>query len=722
MKFKLKKVSAAVGLVMAASLPLETLAQIEEIVVTAQRREEAIQDVPISIIALGAEDIEARNIENIENLNILVPNVFIRGGGTPGPASGQFYMRGVPGVAIYLDGIAQTASAGALANVVELERIEVLKGPQGTLFGKNAMGGAISYVSRQPADVLGARVEVGIGNFEQRRISANIDIPLSDNLRTKFTLYNQEKGGYVESGSPGIDHGDEDDTIVRFDALWDVSPNWSLSFDVTNTRRTPQYAQGDILFNVNETQAMVINYNNNGLVFTDESDAFGLLKEYRNSSTYNGPGWRNEATSWNLTSTTDISDTLTFRAILGGREMENFNYADLDGSHWQFFEINTAADISESSIELQLLGSYDRYNWVVGFYNSSTENLGRRYDWQFYDFAPRNTNWISENNRDDQAFFLEGTYDITERLSVTAGIRRTTEEFDGGQWDAVDPLPTPPYHVYTFQKGAANSISAAEFDSTTPRFSVQYDWSDSIMTYATYAEGFNGGGVNTTSIPDGMGGQIFVPYTGETLEQWEIGFRSQLLDNSLRLNMAYFDGVWKDMQIGEAIVPGRIVTQNTGEAEISGFEFDILWVPTPNLSLNFAGGWLDTAYTELGQAQFLTLGATFALAPETQFSMGGQYDFNLSNGSVLAARLDYGWTEEHVTHQDSRLQSLQDSYGLLSGRLTYDPNENWSIALWGRNLTDEWYQIGGFGAWLGGVDQGVIARPREYGISLNMEF
>jgi len=176
------------------------------------------------------------------------------------------------------------------------------------------------------------------------------------------------------------------------------------------------------------------------------------------------------------------------------------------------------------------------------------------------------------------------------------------------------------------------------------------------------------------------------------------------------------------MQFGEAIVPGRIVTQNVGEADIYGFEVDILWQPTANLSINFAGGILDTEYTDIGQAQFLALGSSFALAPESQYSVGGRYDFNLANGSTLSARMDYGWTEEHVTIQDVRLQSLQESYGLLSGRLTYDPNDNWSIALWGRNLTDEWYQIGGFGAWLGGVDQGIIARPREYGLSLNMEF
>jgi iron complex outermembrane receptor protein len=721
MKYKYNKLSFAVGVIAAAALPIESFAQIEEVIVTAQRREAAIQDVPISITAFSAEDLLARNVENIENINILTPNVFIRGGGTTGGTSGQFYMRGVPGVAIYLDGVSQPASVGALAAMIELERVEVLKGPQGTLFGKNAMGGAISYVSRAPSDTFGARVNFQYGSDNQKRINANIDIPISDNFRTKLTVWNQTKDGYVQSAA-NVLHGDEDDTVIRLDSILDLSPNWSIRFDVTDTRRNPNYASADILFNVNENQGMVRNYNNNGLVFTDESDAFGLLKQYRNSSTYTGPGWDYDARSWNLTSTSNISDQLTFKAIFGGRDIDNFNYADLDASRYDFFEINTATKASESSIELQLLGDHDRFNWVFGLYTQNSETTSRRYDWQFYEYAPRNTNWVSENNREDTAIFAEASYDVTDRLTVTAGVRRTTEDFDGGQWAATEALPTPVNHTYTFNKGAANSISAASFDSTTPKFSVQYDFTDSVMAYVNWAEGFNGGGVNTTSIPDANGNPLFIAYSGETFTQTEIGLRSQLLDNTLRVNLAYFDGTWDDMQFGEAIVPGRIVTQNVGEAEVSGFEFDVLWVPNSNLSVNLSGGFLDTAYTDIGQAQFLTLGSSFALAPEVQYSLGGQYNFNLSNGDNLVARLDYGWTKEHVTIQDVRLQSIQESYGLLQGRLTYDTNDNWTVYLWGRNLTDEWYQIGGFGAWLGGVDQGVIARPREFGIGMNMEF
>ncbi len=177
-----------------------------------------------------------------------------------------------------------------------------------------------------------------------------------------------------------------------------------------------------------------------------------------------------------------------------------------------------------------------------------------------------------------------------------------------------------------------------------------------------------------------------------------------LFDNNLRLNASYFDGTWEDIQVGEAVVPSQITQQNAGEAEMSGFEFDALWTPTDNITLNLAAGWLDTAYTDVGQATTIGLNSSFAFAPDFQASVGGQYVWNQENGSSLTYRLDYGWTNEYVTIQDIRLQKLQPQFGLLSGRMTYQPvNSDWSYAIWGRNLGNTWYQQGGFGAFLGGV-------------------
>ncbi len=248
--------------------------------------------------------------------------------------------------------------------------------------------------------------------------------------------------------------------------------------------------------------------------------------------------------------------------------------------------------------------------------------------------------------------------------------------------------------------------------------SLAYDFTDEIMFYATYSEGFNGGGVNTNPVNG-----VFTSYTGEKLIQIEFGVRSMLFDNNLRLNASVFDGTWEDIQVGEALVPGQITQQNAGEAEMSGIEFDALWTPTDNITINAAAGWLDTAYTNVGQATTIGLNSDFAFAPDFQASVGAQYVWNQENGASLTYRLDYGWTNKYVTIQDIRLQKVQPEYGLLSGRMTYQPvNSDWSYSIWGRNMTNQWYQQGGFGAFLGGVDQGVVARPREFGIQVNMEF
>ncbi|MBN4053796.1 TonB-dependent receptor [Haliea sp. AH-315-K21] len=693
----------------------------KEIIVTARKREENIQDVPISITAFSADDLTARGVDNVEQLDLLLPNVMIRGGGTTGPVGGNFTMRGVAGVARYLDGVAQTGINGSLANIIELERIEVIKGPQGTLFGKNAMGGVISFVSRAPADVMGARINATIGNFNQRQLTANVDIPVTPNFLTKLTYFTSQKDGYVQSGISTVQHGDEDDTVVRFDVLWHANADVDVRFDITSTQKSPDHPNADVLYDVNDTQDRVLNYNNNGLVFTDASDAFGGRQEYRNTSTFAGPGWRYDATSYNVTINWDISDTLSLRSISGIRDYASDALADLDASHYQFFEIFSANRVDEASQEIQLLSDGDRLDWVLGFYANEVENTSRRFDWQFVEdpvLGPRTTNWITEGNTEDISVFFEARYDITEQLDITIGGRYTEEDFTGGQWDAVEPIPTWPDTSYSFVKGTANSISKANFYSFTPRLSVSYDWTDDIMSYTTYSEGFNAGGVNTTAV-----GGVFVPFTGETLKQFEIGVRSMLLNNSLRLNAAYFDGTWEDIRVGEALVPGRIVQINASEAEISGFEVDLLWAITDNFQLNFAVGYLDTQYTGLGTATTISLNSKLAFAPDSQYTIGGQYDWRQTNGSTVSYRFDYGWTGDYVTVQDIRLQKTQPQYGLLSGRMTYRPvNAEWTVAFWGRNLTDEWYQQGGFGAFLGGVDQGVVARPRELGATVSMEF
>jgi len=172
---------------------------LEEIIVTARRREENLQEVPIAITAFSGEDLEIRSIENVEDLQVLLPNVDIRGNGTSGGNSGSMAIRGIPGVSRYVDGVHLSGGEGSLENVVELERIEVLRGPQGTYFGKNAIGGAIQYITKKPQEEFGARIKVTAGSFNRTDIIANVDIPLSDTVLTKVTAASLSRDGYVDS-------------------------------------------------------------------------------------------------------------------------------------------------------------------------------------------------------------------------------------------------------------------------------------------------------------------------------------------------------------------------------------------------------------------------------------------------------------------------------------------------------------------------------------------
>jgi iron complex outermembrane recepter protein len=581
------------------------------------------------------------------------------------------------------------------------------------------MGGAIQYVTQSPQDVFGARIRATAGSFQRRDVIANVDIPLTDTFLTKITAAQMRRDGYVNTNAgPGVKYGDENDSILRLQAQWLPSPDFTADFSITSTQRTPRYHAANVLYRVVEGQGAVMGYNAQGFPFTSELYAFGGREEYFNSSTYAGPGSLWDAVNANLNLTWDINDSMTFRSITGGRDFDWAHLNDMDGSDFAFFEQYRYQEGEELSQEFQLQGDTDNLTWTVGLYYSKDESMMRRVDWQYEEINPRPTNNITYSKREDQAIFAEGTYTISEQWRVTAGLRYSEEDFENAFY--IPAEARPPHQVLTnsLEIGSLVQANAAKFDAVTARLSVQYDWTDNIMTYVTYSEGFNGGGVNGSPI----NGE-FIPYDGERLEQFEVGLRSDLLDGSLRLNAAYFFGVWGDIQVGEVIVPGIITTQNAGEAEVEGFEVDAIWAATENLRINFSIGWLDTTYTELGNTTTIALNSSFPLAPELTYSIGATYDWQLDSGAVVTLRGDYGWTDEFVTNQDVRLQRVNESYGLLGARLVYrSRDDNWDLALHGSNLTDEYYQLGGFSATLGGIDQGVVARPREIGVTLNMRF
>lgn len=732
------------GAYCAPVLAQEGAGLIEEIVVTARRREENLQEVPIAISALNTEDIALRNIDNAETLNVLIPNVDIRGGSVA--TASNFTVRGIPGVARYMDGVVMSGGIGGLESIVELERIEVLRGPQGTYFGKNAIGGAIQYITQKPQDEFGARVKARIGNFNRADITANVDIPLGDTVKTKVTAAQRSRDGYVQSVTANEKYGEEDTQIVRGQLQWEPSDNFTALF-TAQVSRTDQNMQASVLWDAVNQEDRPINpangrpYGRNlpseylagGYEFTDENYAFGLRNEWKTGANYQGPGIILDVDTLTADLLWDINDSLTLRVLLNEREFQRGNMLDRDGTPWHAFEDWLYNVQEENSQEFQLLGSGDRFNWVVGVYLDEVDLTSMRLFWQAWEIRPRNVPpSLGRVVTEDTAVFAEFSYDVTDALTVTVGARSSDEDFASETYTLLSPKgppQTPNFDIYNRAIrviGGVPVIRDAQFDAVTPRVALQYQFTDTIMGYVSYAEGFNGGGVNARFDPT-LPNNGILAFNDELLGNFEIGLRSDLLDGRLRLNATYFDGTWEDIQIGEVLTPGTTTTTNAGEAEISGLEVEATLRTGGPFSMNFAFGLLDTAYTDVGLATTtLALNSEFPFAPDTSYSVGFQWDNDLSSGASFLTRFDYGWIDDHETFRDKRFHFSRNggkAYGLLSARFQYTAASGaWSAALYGRNLTDEYYREGGFNAILAGVDQGYVGRPREVGLQLTMDF
>jgi len=711
-------------------------AVLEEIVVTARRREESLQRVPISVIAFSGEDLQVRGVDNIERLNLLVPNVSINGGAIFGVTGSEILIRGIPGVAIYQDGVIQDGAPGILRNVVELERVEVLRGPQGTLFGKNSSGGAIQYITTRPAEEFGARFNATFGEYNRADIIANVDVPLGDTVLTKFTGAILTRDGYVESQTIDRAYGEVDNRILRADLVWQPTDAVRARFiagyseiDTNGQARVvdsiqpitcPPAAPPPPPPPMTNPRCFVPPYGGTG--YDQASQAYP--GEYKTNSDFAGTGWLQETSYFTANIEWDLSDTLTLVSITGWREYDYNTYTDIDASNIPppatLFEMSIYQTKEQFSQEFQLRGGSDRLSWTAGLYYLDTDDIGRTKRYQ----GPGGPDGINESQREAWAVFAEGTYTLTERLELTLGLRYSEEDL------VAQPLtPTnPPPARGTFTRDVAgtpslSTLPVASFDAVTPRIALQMQVNDNVMTYVSYAQGFSAGGINTREDPN-LPNNGLIPFDEETLDSLEFGIRTNLLDGRLRFNASLFTSVWEDIIIREELVPQRFTRRNVGEAEAKGLEIEGIWAATESLRLNYAVAWLDTAYTDLGPPRVppleVTLDSPFLFAPETSYSIGLQYDAGLGTGGTLSTRLDYGWQDDYVTANGASNQIIEDSYGLLSARLTYTPADgNWDIALFGTNLTDEYYQTGGFFIPTPlFMEQFTVGRPREIGLTI----
>ncbi|NIB41005.1 TonB-dependent receptor [Pseudomaricurvus alkylphenolicus] len=686
-------------LVCMSATSMTQAAVLEEVLVTAQKRAQDLQDVPVAISAFNAEALEHQGIGDIEDVSQYVPNVQIAES-PAGSTSATISIRGSvtinpavtwePTVGIYLDGVFIGKNVGGIFDVAELERIEVLRGPQGTLYGKNTVGGAINLITRQPSEELSGKIDVGIGNYGARKLGASITGSIiEDRVSASLSYLKQDRDGFDDNPATGDKYKELDSEAGRFSVLANLTDNLELqySFDWSEKNNTPSMPQAT----PQPVYERLDNAGANGAIY-DRSTGEGHA----------------------LHVTADFGD-LTIKSITAYREMSFDDTFDFDATALTFFHTVREVEHEQLSQEFQFVGSIGDLDYVAGlFYFQEQADANNPYIFPG-PFVVSNTYGVDATS---YAAYGQVEYQVTEALTLTAGLRWTEEEKEFYVEHLGFRLPGDP--VYS-------SKSSDTWSNVSPAFVASYQWSEEVNTYLKVAQGWKSGGFNGEAENATVAS---TPYDGETVTTYELGLKSRLFDNRIQLNAALFQNNTEDLQLNEFLgFYGYSQTTNAGETSVNGFELEIVAAITDSLTFNANYGYLDAEYDE-----FVLYGtdakdtALFPYSPETTYSLGVNYNTPLPVGE-LNLRLDYSYVDDHVLYFDAPSAALTavDDYSLLNARLTWSDIKvgetgAFKLSIWGKNLTDEDYYINGVPNVQAGVGVNYLGNPRTYGLDIAYQF
>ena len=766
-------------------------AMIEEVVVTARRREEGLQSAPIAISAYTGDSLDYRGVTRLDQIAKFAPGLTLENNPSFGGASNSaaIYLRGIgqkeflpttePGVGLYVDGVYVARSVGAILDIVDVERIEVLRGPQGTLFGRNTIGGAISVVTRQPeigGDVQGS-IGASVGNDSLLNLNASIEGTLSDTAAARLSVASFNQDGYVQRAD-GIDLGDDDTLTARLAVNWQPTDALSgqISVDMTRDRENGPAMQ---LIGIDFTDlsqlagvvaappppmAFIHNVTTAALGPGQPCAATNTAGQCVTSnpasancydSRYIGADGQNEGTApafsetdllgFAATFTYELSDSLTLKSITASRSLESQFARDGDHSPHRISQFHDDLEQDQFSQELQLLGSAEKLEWILGAYYFNEDGFNEN----TLDFTV--SNFRSGGSFDNEAWaaFAQATYDLTDALHLTLGGRFTDEQKSF----------TPDQIIYqNYYAGFSNLVPAdnplaaldapflqagerilpllekdIDISEFTPMANLAFDLSDDIMVYLSYSEGFKSGGftqrvfppiVAPFTAPAGTPDIDLIPtYDPEFVEVLELGFKGTFMDGRVRVNGALFTTDYEDLQVQvfNSVAP---VTQNIGEASIEGLELEVVaspgngWFAEASLSL------LDANYDEIDTGNTLIARDNdFERVPETAASLGLSRELLLGDNGTLILRGD--WSYRSKTFNDAYNTALleTDSTDLIDASVRWlSADEAWTVTLSGINLTDEEYLVSGVYGTAFQSFEGLFDRGRELRLEVRRDF
>ncbi len=699
---------------------------LDDVKVTARKTEESIQDIPLSVSAFSREDIEELQGDQLDSLQGAVPNMnLVQGRGSA--SSANIYIRGVgqpdalqtfdPGVGVYVDGVYLSRIQGALLSLYDVERIEVLRGPQGTLYGKNTIGGAINVVTRQPGDVLTGASQVLAGNYGRLNGNVYFTGAVSDRTRASFSaLYNTNNGFVTDAG--GQHYNDRDNTSARLLFDTDLSERTRLRFSFDYTSQENALTLGNpeaLLIAVDLADSSVI-----PLLFPD-SDEFDFHSE---TSFANDENQRLKHLGLSFTAETELNDHWSLKSITAYRELDSDSFIDIDASAVELGDVFVGIAQDQLSQEFQFnYQNGGNFSAVMGLYfmQEDVPSHQEAYADDFLLFGGVPLDFLRTIDDDlettSYALFAQGNWILTDRWSLTAGVRYSHDSKDYRRTTSTFSTAGP------FLEGTFAFEASDSWDSVTPLLSVQYQLSDDHMLYASAAKGFKSGGFNgrANSAAD------VSAFDPETVWTYELGGKATLLDNRLRANYSVFFSDYSDFQARVAEDISSFPVINAAELDIAGAELEMMWLFSGATSLNVALGYLDAEYKSFFDFRNPDQDRSDDVPPFTPdwtFRVGLLHEVYLNAGGQLTFGVSAAYTDDMYLSVDNQAALTQDDYWLFNAWMRYDfANPNWSLTVGGKNLGDEVYKVDAqeFSS-VGNIQTAYYGDPRTYYVALNHRF
>ena len=786
-----KLLSKSVMAVAVSAIALTTnAATLEEIVVTAQQRAESLQDVPVSVAAVTAKKISDSGIVDLQGLSELVPNFSINETGISTTVTIRGISSGInsgfeQSVGMYNDGIFYGRDQLARVPMIDMERVEVLRGPQGILFGKNSIAGAVSQISAKPTDEFEGSVtalyEPDHGETDLRMVLSG---PLTDNLSGRLAVMTRELDGYVKNTELGVDEQNEDEQVVRATLRWDVNDS------VTATLKSSQ-STFDVLGRNMEVYQSFGHLEALNSVYNSPTAPWSVDTELNYIADNNGHFSNNEVNNSTLTVDWDL-EGLTLTSVTGYVDYEFTESCDCDFTGAPVFDAGRQEEYQQLSQEFRVtsdLGS--NFDYIAGLFFQNTDltyadqiqlpdptvvntALGLLGAGALQPFAPGSSTDRTFNQEGEViALFAQGTWSVSEALRLTVGGRYTEEKKDanrqqrhkanatfGGQYmpavtaDPVSGAYNVLYGIFAIE--AYDQINGKLDDSSfSPVVTMEWDANPDTMVYATWTKGYKSGGFDArsnghpdASVNNGLKSGAAITgsweFANEEATSVELGSKMSLADGAAELSVAWYMTDYNDLQVSQFDGTLGFNVTNAGEAKVKGIEADGRWALTDNITLTGSVAYLDFNYEKFPNSQCYFQqedtdgdklcdagGKRKEFTPELQANLGAAWASEMSNGLELNASLDVSFMDEYLYAANLDPRSKQDAYSMVNARIALAGSEGaWELALLGRNLTDETVINFGGNTPLGGTLTGgagnsyyaFVNRPRNIALQVNYSF